>query len=144
MVTLGATLASHPSDVQLELTDLVWRRLDRHQVPDYAKFAADRLNLPATDVLYDPAVEVGSTTVGRTNFTMNNTTGYTYYAARFLVVQFRGAVVGGINTVTLANLQPLEVRKAEVTWFEPLPAISSVKIVPDIDILDPAAYAAPL
>jgi hypothetical protein len=145
VVTLGAKLASRPTGATLELTDLVWRRIDRHKIPDYAKFASDRLDIPITDVLFDPAFQVdAATTVGRTTFSVSNNTGFTYYAARFLIIQFRGTVIGAVNTVTLADLKPRETRLAEVTWFDPLPAISKVQVVPDIDILDPVAYGASL
>jgi hypothetical protein len=140
VATLGASFASRPSAVQLELMDVQWRPIDRHAIPDLAAFEKDRLTFTVTNPLFDPAVPVDTKTVGKTTFTLTNATGYGYQAVRVLVVMYTGSAITAVNEATLVALQPGETRNAEVTWFDTLPAISKVEVLPEVDVLDDAVY----
>ncbi len=143
IVSLGVTSPRRPANAQLELLDVTWQRINRHQIPDYSTFALDRLAFRITDIKYDPAVALNNTTVGKTSFTVTNATGFGYHDVRFLIVLYRGASPAAVNTLTIENILPGQVRQGEVTWFDPLPAVSKVTVIPEVNIMDDSVYLRP-
>lgn len=142
VVALGQTADSRPSGAALEISNIVWRRIDRHTIPDWSAFSNQHLNFPITDISYTPGIEIapGKPTIGRTTFTIVNNTGYGYYDLRLLVMMYRGPALAAVNTTILPTFAPGETRSGEVTWYEDFGAISQIKVVPEIDITSSTAY----
>jgi hypothetical protein len=141
VASLGVASPSRPSNVALEITELVWSRIDRHKIPDWKKFSDNRLNLPFTDLSYNSDIDISTgKTVGKTTFTITNRTGFGYHEVPLLVVMYRGSAIVGVNSTLVENLRPNESRQGEVTWFADFGAVTLIKIERDIDILDDSAY----
>jgi len=140
VVSLGAVLATRPAGAELVLTEVSWRRVDRHEVPDHERFVAEHLNFEITQVNYDPSFEVNGKFIGKTTFNVRNNTGFGYHRVRMVVYMYRGPALAGVNAITLSDFRPGETRMSEVSWVEPLPAISSVRVVPEVDIFDDGVY----
>ncbi len=141
VVRLGEISAARPANAGLEISNIAWRRVDRHTIPDWSSFVAEHLDLPVTDVLYDPAVALpDGKTIGKTTFTVTNRTGYGYYDVKMIVAMYRGATVAGVNSAVFPTLRPGETRQGEVTWYEDLGAVSKITVTPEIDITDDSVY----
>jgi hypothetical protein len=142
VVTLGQATDTRPSGAALEISNIIWQRVDRHTIPDWMTFASQHLNFPITDISYTPGIEItpGKPTIGRTSFTVANNTGFGYYDVRLLVLMYRGAALAAVNTTILPTFAPGESRSAEVTWYEDFGAISQIKVIPEIDITSSASY----
>lgn len=139
---LGVTSASRPSNAALEIVSTTWQRLDRHKYPDWKSFAAEHLNLPITEISYSPSIELvkGKAAIGKTLFKITNNTGYGYYGIRALIVMYRGPAIVAVNSMGFDTLRPNETRSGEVTWYEDYGAVTSIKVFPEIDILNSASY----
>lgn len=142
VVKLGVTAATRPSGAAIEITGVSWQRIDRHLYPDWKSFAVEHLNLPVTDISYTPEIilEGGKSSIGRTSFTVTNDTGYGYYGVRALVMMYRGPAVVGVNSTVFATLAPNQAAAGEVTWYENYGAVTQIKVIPEVDILDNATY----
>jgi hypothetical protein len=140
LLALAVTSEVPLSGVELELGDVRWRRVDRHQTGVYESWAAARLNLEITDVQYATDVKLDTQTIGRVTFTVNNKTAFSYYDPMFLILLKRGESVVGVSATTLNSLDSGETREVVVNWFGALPAASRVEVVPDINIFDLSVY----
>jgi hypothetical protein len=139
---LGVTSASRPSNATLEIVSTTWQRIDRHKYPDWKSFTEEHLNLPITEISYLPSIELvkDKAAIGKTSFTITNNTGYGYYGIRALVVMYRGPAIVAVNSMGFDTLRPNESRSGEVTWYEDYGAVTSIKVFPEIDILNSASY----
>jgi hypothetical protein len=139
---LGVSSETRPSNASLEILSTSWQRIDRHKYPDWKSSAAEHLNLPITDIAYTPVIELArdKPPIGRTSFTIMNNTGYGYYGIRALVVMSRGSAVVAVNSTTFDALPPNESRSGEVTWYEDYGAVTSIKVFPEVDILNDTSY----
>lgn len=142
VVTLGQAADARPSGAALEISNIVWQRIDRHAIPDWTVFSSQHLNFPITDISYTPGIEIapGKPTIGRTTFTIANNTGYGYYDMRLLVLMYRGPALAAVNTTILPTFAPGETRNGDVTWYEDFGAISQIKVIPEIDITNDASF----
>jgi hypothetical protein len=139
---LGVLSPKRPSSASLEISGLAWRRVNKHEIPDWQDFAHQHLNLPITDVVYVPGIEIirDKPTIGRTSFTIANDTGYGYYGLRLLVLMYRGPTLAAVNSVIFQTIGPGEKKAGEVTWYEDYGAVTEIKVVPEIDITDQSVY----
>jgi len=142
IVELGVTSASRPAGTSLEIMGIAWRRISKHDIPDWASYANEHLNMPVKDIAYTPGIEItpGKSRIGRTSFTLTNNTGYGYYGLRILVLMYRGPALVAANSTVFSALAPGESKGGEVTWYEDYGAISQIKVVPEIDITDQSVY----
>lgn len=141
IMRLGEVSPTRPANVSLELIDIVWKRTDRHVIPDWDSYASQHLDLPITDTIYNPTVELpDGKTIGKTTFTITNSTGFGYYDVKMTVIMYRGTAIAGVNSTVFSKLRPGESKSGEVTWYEDFGAISKIVVVPEIDILNDAVY----
>jgi hypothetical protein len=139
---LGIVSLTRPSNAALEIIGTTWVKIDRHAYADWTTFAAQHLNLPVSNILYTPSIELApdKPPIGKTSFTITNNTGYGYYGIRALVVMYRGAAIAAVGLTTFDSLRPNEAAAGEVTWYEDYGAVTSIKVFPEIDILNDASY----
>ncbi len=140
LVALAVASEVSLSGTELELGEVRWRRVDRHQTGPYESWAQARLNLEITDVQYATDVKLDNQTIGRVTFTVKNKTAFSYYDPTFLILLKRGESVVGVSATTLNALDSGETREVVVNWFGALPAASRVEVLPDINIFDLAVY----
>jgi hypothetical protein len=150
LTALGVKITGSKS-AALEISNIVWQRIDRHAIPDYQKFSSDRLNFNITDIKFTPldAVTTVSGTVGtaakagltgKTTFTFFNNTGFAYKQIKFTVLLFRGPGLAAVNSIIVTDVGAGETRPIEVSWYQTLLAISDTRIVPEVDILNDGVY----
>jgi hypothetical protein len=142
VMQLGVASATRPSNASLEIMTTSWQRIDRHLYPDWSDFAAQHLNFPISDISYVPEIELDKDKppIGKTSFTITNDTGYGYYGIRAMVVMYRGPAIVAVNSTTFDSLRPNESLSGEVTWYENYGAVTSIKIFPEVDILNNASF----
>lgn len=127
-------------DASLVFDEMHWQHVDKKVVPDYETFAAERLRFDIRDVNYSTEIAVNAARLGRVEFTVENTSAYSYWEPVFVALLKRGDAIVGINRVVLETLASGETRAVVMHWFGPLPSVSRVEIVPEINILNRAAY----
>ena len=139
---LGVASSVRPAGATFEILGVNWLRITAHNYPDWSGFAAGHLTLPITDISYTAAIDLGDgkQPIGRTSFTITNNTGYGYYGLKAHVFMYRGPVIVAANETTFSELRSSQSAAGEVTWFDDYGAVTQIKVVPEIDILDAAAY----
>lgn len=140
-LTLLATPAgSRPRGLQVELQDVTWMRIDKHEIPDIASYLAARTDLKVTDVLYTPAATRDRGAPSIAKFVVKNTTAFSFWRIDFSVFLLRGATVQAVNIVSADALRSGEARTLEVSWFESLPPTDRVEVKPSVNVFDQSVY----
>jgi len=128
------------SGAELLLSNVIWHRLDAHEIPDYPTWQDDRLRMEITDAVFTNETGFEGKPFGRTTFQVFNNTAFGYYDPVFYVLLKRGASVVGVNRVTVASLGAGERAEIALNWFGILPSASAVEVVPDLALFDPRVY----
>jgi len=141
---LGVKSASRPGSPELLLSNIAWHRLNAHVIrPDFASWAGTRLKLQVSDTVFTPPAPTDPLIVSRVSFNIKNDTGFGYRRVGFFVNLIGGAGLVGVNYVTISNLRPGEKRPVDASWFSVLPSVSSVEVIPDVNIFDNLVYIPP-
>lgn len=122
------------------IEDILWHRVDHHMVPDYPTWSSDRLNFFISASSFEKETRFDSETFGRTTFTVENDTAYSYYDVGLFVLLLRGNSVVGVNRTTLSSLESGVDTEITVNWFGTLPSVSQVQIIPELNIFDLEVY----
>ncbi len=140
---LKVAAATRPSGAELVVENVVWQRVDRHEVLDTEEFLSDHEGFTVLSSEYAPDVIFEKDTVGRSTFTIKNDTAYSYFTPTFAVLLKRGGVVVAVNQVTLSQFASGETREVIVHWFGDVPASGLVEILPQLNYFDRSVYMAP-
>ncbi len=141
LAQLGQRITA-PGSARLVLENLAWHRVDRHAVPDITVWLADHETFPVSNVTTS-SVTLDKGALGETDFTIANTTAYSYWAPQFLVLLERGGVTISASQITLSQFLAGDSRPVSVRWFQTIPAGAAVRIVPVLNLFDPAVYMKP-
>ncbi len=140
LLNLAVDSKAKPRRAEIEINNLRWQRVDAHKIPDYAAWQSERLNFVFEDVKFSPAVVRDSITVSRASFNAKNATAFGFWDVGFYILLYRGSSLAGVTYVTLEEFSSGQTRPVEVSWFEPLPSVTSVKITPEVNIFDEKVY----
>jgi hypothetical protein len=142
-VDLGVESTTRLRNVRYEMGNLRWHRLNRHEIPEYARFRDTRVHLDIQNVAFTatPSLD-GKSVISRVSFSVTNRSSYSYWSVRFLTKLFRGTSLAAVNAVELQQLSTGQTRQVEVVWVQDLAAISKVEVVPEINIFDRDVYMA--
>ena len=137
---LGVSAATKPRSATLEIKNLKWKRIDAHEILDYAAWQNDHLNFPVSDVKFTPAAVGENIPISRASFTVRNATAFSFWDVGFEIFLYRGSSIASVNYVTLEEFRSGQTRPVEVSWFETLPSITQVKVVPEVNIFDSKVF----
>ncbi|MFA5853521.1 MAG: hypothetical protein WC866_00385 [Patescibacteria group bacterium] len=139
---LGASSGSGAS-VELRIEKRLWHRVDLQDAANAAEFAESRLNIRAENPAYTASDPLATTPVSSAKFTLVNGSAFGYYDVNLLVLLYRGDTVVGANQARVETLAAGEKKQMELFWFQLLPQVTKVQVVPDINIYDPYVYRSP-
>ncbi|HTK59569.1 MAG TPA: hypothetical protein VL283_00015 [Candidatus Baltobacteraceae bacterium] len=141
LVHLGA-----PSDggsVELKIDRRVWHRAGTFGAESLDALYETRLDIRGENPVFVPADPLATTPVSSANFTLANHTAFGYYDVDLLVLLYRGDAIVGANKIRVDALQAGEKKPMELFWYQILPQVSRVEVVPDINIYDESVYRSP-
>lgn len=122
----------------LNISNITWIREN-----NFAELYAARIQFSFSDITFTPAqeLEIGATIpISRASFTVTNTSAFNYREPNFTVLLYSGDTLAGISLVTAERLLSGERVSFSTTWFTRLPRITSVQVIPEINILDQGVY----
>ncbi|MBU1146010.1 hypothetical protein KKD80_00455 [Patescibacteria group bacterium] len=137
---LGGEAPTKPRSATLEIKNLKWRRIDAHEISDYPAWQDERLNFSISDVKFTPAAVGENIPISRASFTVQNATAFGFWDVGFAIFLYRGSSIASVNYITLEEFRSGQNRPVEVSWFETLPNITQVKVVPEVNIFDPKVF----
>lgn len=139
LLSLNQEMSWRPQKVVLVLDYFSWRRLDAHKIPDWEQYKSDRLNFVVRDKVFTTANESGLTEnveVNLLSFNVTNQSIFNYKQVPFLVILYSGQEIVGVNRYTFANFQSGQKEAINLTIVGRLPNITSMVVVPDVNILE--------
>lgn len=141
---LGVKSDVRPGGAKIAVENIVWRRVPLHVTrPDYATWAAKRLNFILDGVSFVPPSPQDPIAVNRAKFTVTNDTGFGYFKVGFFVTLTSGSRVVGVNRVVISDLRPGDRRDVDASWFFDLPGVTKVEVKPEVNIFDERNYIPP-
>ena len=143
ILALGQNLPGSQSEAEFKLTDIFWRRIDAHQIPDWNSFASDHLNFPVSAINFSSGSSNNLSekiSLNNLSFSIQNQTPYSYYEVPVNILLFNGEELVGVNRYVLENFLAGERRDIKISWPGSLSAVNRTEIKPDLDILDDQIY----
>lgn len=140
LLKLSFDSKTKPRRAEVEISDLGWKRIDLREIPDYTIWQNERLNFVFEDVKFSPAVIRDTIAISRASFNAKNLTAYGFWNVGLYITLYRGSSLAGITYVTLQEFASGQVRPVEVSWFESLPSVTQVKIIPEVNLFDERVY----
>ncbi len=139
LVAYATVSSATPRSVSLEITDLVWHRIDHHDTGDVAVWTGDRLQMQVNDPVFD-RIEIEGETIGRVTFSLTNNSAFSYYDPTITVMLTRGPAVVGVTGTVLHSIDAGETQDISLNWFGTIPAVTQVEVFPDVNPFDIASY----
>ena len=130
-----------PGSAQIRIYKVDWRRYS-----DFAELSRSRLNFEVSDIEFKSARDSGierTLPVSLLTFKIKNNTAYDYWQIGIYMILMSGQKVGGANYLSLSKFLSGEIRDVEMRWYESLPSIYNIQILPEVDILDQSSYITP-
>lgn len=143
LMSFGNTAESRPSSVTVTIGELVWHHINRHEAPDVQAWLNEHRNFTVADATYSSDIGLANDKIGRTTFTLTNTTPYAYWTPQFTVILERAGAIVGVSKATVSEFSAGDVRSVEVRWYGELAASGTVTVVPDINYFDEDVYMPP-
>lgn len=129
--------------VELSVVRRAWHRIETFGAEDYASLRDTRLNFEVLNAKFTPADPLATAPVSVSSFVLRNGTAFGYYDVDLLVLLYRGDAVVGVTKASLDRILPGERRPMDIFWYQTLPQVTRVEVLPDINIFDPGVYRAP-
>ncbi len=142
LAELGAS-TENGSSVDLKVEKRVWHHADTPADLDPQAFAETRLNIRSQNAVFTPSDPQATTPSSNAQFALVNDTAFGYYDVGLLVLLYRGDAIVGVNHASVDRLLPGERKPMQVFWYQPLPQVTKIEVLPEINIYDPAVYRAP-
>ena len=134
ILALGVESA-RPANAKLRVLSLRWHRIDPHAIPDFSAWKAERLNLVVADAEFS-GISGGGETLGRSTFSVTNRSAFGYWSVPLAVLLKRGSAIVGVSTTSLEQLEAGETRRVNLTWFESIPGVGEIEVVPLQNLFD--------
>lgn len=122
----------------LKIASVNWWRVHK-----FEEFSLPRLKFEISEIEFKSARESGirgELPVSTLNFKIKNNSAYSYWQVGISMVLLGAGQVAGANYLALDQFVSGETRDIEMRWYESLPAIVKVEILPEVDILNPDSY----
>ncbi|MDD5341012.1 MAG: hypothetical protein PHC97_01090 [Patescibacteria group bacterium] len=123
---------------QLILSDVVWQK-----EIDFQTIYKDRFRFDLSGVKFIPSSELGlgqKLSISRVQFDVSNSSAFNYANVNFIAFLYSAGTLAAINQVSSGDLLSGQTKNLETTFFQKLPNIDSVKVVPEVNILDSGVF----
>jgi len=138
-----AASTENGSSVEVKVEKRIWHRATTVGDLDQQAFADTRLNIQGENAVFKPSDPLATSPSSSAAFTLANHTAFSYYDVGILVLLYRGDAIVGVNEVQVDQLTAGERKPMEIFWYQTLPQVTKVEVVPDINIYDPGVYRKP-
>lgn len=139
IVELGVEKPFRPLNPRLQITNLKYRRIDPHAIPDYGKWRDERLNINISDKKLASASQ-DKKNISTLSFKAANNSAYSFWSAGFYGLLYRGEQLISINYLSAENFMSGETRDLQMQFYEGLPSITKYEVVPEVNIFDENIY----
>lgn len=139
LADLGGPEASG-AGVELKIERRLWHRAGLLGAESRQALYETRLNVAAENPVFKPSDPSATSPVSSSSFKLVNGTAFGYYDVDLLVLLYRGDSVVGVNKIRVDRLPAGASRPIDLFWYQTLPAVSRVEVMPEINIYDEGIY----
>lgn len=133
--------SSRPGGVELIVEDVVWRRVDHHNIDDLSAWLDEHDDFEVSDAVYDQSeVVIDGDPIARSTFTVRNASPYGYWSPEFFVILERAGSVVAVNATTISGFAPGDSRTIDVNWFGTVPSSANVQVLHNVNFFDEDVY----
>ncbi len=127
LMSLGNQSERRLSNLQLKIISYNWQRMK-------SELELPQINFPTTDVKFYVNDDKSRSWVSffTTNETIDN-----FWEVDWQAFLYSGRKLVGINQVRLEQFLSGQTREVTMSWFERLPRVTEVEVMPIVDLLDP-------
>lgn len=131
-----------PSRARVEINDVLWKRVDKHQIEEWDKFKKDHLNFVISGIKLQLDEQNNSSVmaVNHLDFDVVNRTAYNYYQVDFNILLMRGDNVVGITRYGLPEFMSMSSKHVNFVWLGDLDPSANLVITPEVNVLDNKVY----
>ncbi len=143
ILALARDFSGSRSEMSFVISDVFWRRIDAHQIPNWADFFNQRLDFAISDMKFASAAQSGlsdKVNLSTFDFSVKNQTAYGYYEAPLDIFLYSGSEIVAVNRYILQNFLPGETRSVNISWPGSFSSVNRTEVVPDINIMDDSVY----
>ncbi|MBN1326126.1 hypothetical protein JW977_04080, partial [Candidatus Falkowbacteria bacterium] len=120
------------------LTNIKWNK-----EINFSKLSQERFKFDVSDIKFIASTELGigdKVSVNRVTFNVANQSAYNFANVNFIILLNSSNQIAAINQVSSGNFFSGQTKILESTFFQKLPKIDSVQIIPEVNILDPKVF----
>ncbi|MFH1255280.1 MAG: hypothetical protein V1667_02320 [bacterium] len=143
LAALAESFPYYPENSRLVVENIKWSRINQHEIPDWEAYKSDRLNIGISGIEFvsasnNPLSEKMG--LNRLSFNAVNRAAYNYWSVGFTILLYSGGEIIGINHYILDDFMSGQNRSVEISWPGNLGGVSSVEIIPEINIMEDGIY----
>jgi hypothetical protein len=123
---------------ELVLSNVVWNK-----EINFPALYKERFKFDISNIKFIPSSELGvgeKLSISRVQFDVANLSAYNYTNVNFNIFLNSANQVVALNQISSGNLLSGMTKSLEVTFFQRLPRVDGVKVVPEVNILDPRVF----
>jgi len=139
LTDLGIDRPFRPVNPIVEVINIKYVKVDKHKIPDYASWSQGRLNIIIENQKFESTV-VNKKQFSTLTFDVINRTPYSYWTVGFYILLYRADKLIAVNYITAEQMSTDEKRNIQVQFYEGLPTVNKVRVIPDVNIFDPGVY----
>lgn len=132
-----------PRDVNFIIKDIIWRRINNRQFPDWKNYRDGHLNIVIEGAEFKPSQASGLSeklNLNTLKFTATNKTPFNYWEVSLTILLYSGNAIAGVNKYILTEFMSGEKQTVEMSWLGNLSGVDNIKIIPEVNILDNNVY----
>lgn len=118
-------------------------RIDWFRVNKFEELSQPKLRFEISEIEFKSARDSGvrgDLPVSTLDFKIKNDTAYNYWRVGVYMVLFGADRIVGANYMALDQFLAGETRELQMRWYESLPSVTRVEILPEVDILNPDSF----
>jgi hypothetical protein len=143
VVYLGLSWPGSISVTNAQISRVYWRKINRHQIPDWPKYKKEHLALAVGEVaIVQPEQNdiAGSMSMSDVSFDFSNQSPYNYYRLPLNIFIYDYDRLAGVYQTSLDNFASSESRLIRLNYPGYLDDKSRIEVVPELDIMRPDIY----
>lgn len=143
ILSLANEFNSAPTNVKLVIDNMIWNRINQHDINDWDSYQEDRLDITISDAEFLSAKTSGLSekiNLNSLEFNTTNNTAYSYWNVDFVILLKSNSRVVGVNKYSLPEFMSTEKRTIEISWPGILSRVNKIDIFPEINIIKDDIY----
>ncbi|EKE06745.1 MAG: hypothetical protein ACD_18C00290G0003 [uncultured bacterium] len=129
-----------PGNMQFNLLNVSWRRLDAHEIPDPIDYIKQRVNFSLENISFESFGGSGVSSGRLLTFDVINKTLFGYKEAKFNVLLKSSGNIVGFMPLYISDFASLSTQNIQVSLFNNTLSVDSVELQPIINVFDGSIY----